>query len=45
MDATNEQIRTIRDCAICPDLKDCDAHITGGLKKHREGPNPCRVVD
>jgi hypothetical protein len=36
--------KTLFDCAECPHLKTCDAHITDGTHKHREGPEPCRVV-
>jgi hypothetical protein len=36
-------LKTLSDCAQCPALKICDAHITGGVHKHREGMDPCEV--
>lgn len=35
---------TLPDCARCPMLKKCDAHITGGTWPHRKGIDPC-IVD
>lgn len=35
--------KTLADCAWCPCLKICDAHITGGIHKHEEGMDPCQV--
>ena len=39
-----EHVKTLEDCVKCPAHAYCDAHITDGTWKHREGPNPCRVV-
>jgi len=36
-------IKTISDCRECPHLTECDAHITYGAHKHREGPDPCEL--
>jgi hypothetical protein len=36
-------LKTLNDCARCPALKFCDAHVTGGIHKHREGMDPCEV--
>jgi hypothetical protein len=36
-------LKTLSDCASCEALKFCDAHITGGVHKHREGMDPCEV--
>lgn len=36
-------IKTLSDCAQCPALKICDAHLTGGIHKHQEGADPCQV--
>src|SRR5512138_3675853 len=38
-----EEAKTIKNCAGCPKLTKCDAHISGGQYKHREGPEPCTV--
>jgi hypothetical protein len=35
--------KTLKDCAVCPTVGCCDAHITGGTHKHREGVDPCQV--
>jgi hypothetical protein len=37
-------VKTLRDCAECTHVSLCDAHITGGVHKHREGVDPCVVV-
>lgn len=29
-------VKTIADCASCPHLGECDAHITGGTYNHQE---------
>jgi hypothetical protein len=36
--------RTFQDCARCPHLSRCDAHITGGTHRHREGRDPCSLA-
>ena len=36
--------QTLRDCAACPTVHICDAHVTGGTWKHKQGVKPCRVV-
>jgi hypothetical protein len=33
------EVKTLRDCAACPDVSRCDAHITGGT--HRQ----CAPID
>jgi len=38
-----ENLVTLADCAKCPIVSICDAHITGGEWKHRAGVNPCKV--
>jgi len=35
--------KTLSDCKQCPHLMECDAHITYGAHKHREGPDPCEL--
>ncbi len=35
--------KTLSDCAQCEALMICDAHVTGGAHKHREGVDPCEV--
>lgn len=35
---------TFTDCAQCPVLRHCSAHITGGEWEHDEGVDPCVVV-
>jgi hypothetical protein len=37
-----EILKTEKDCTRCGCLSICDAHVTGGTWKHREGKNPCR---
>lgn len=36
--------KTLKDCARCPVLSFCDAHITGGEWEHRKGIDPCEVI-
>ena len=38
-----EHVVTLADCARCPLVSICDAHITGGEWKHRKGVNPCTI--
>jgi len=35
--------KTLSDCARCPVLRICTAHITDGTWDHRKGADPCRV--
>jgi len=35
--------KTLSDCAACKKLSICDAHISGGVWKHRKGTDPCEV--
>jgi hypothetical protein len=34
----------MKTCAGCEVLRMCDAHVTGGEWKHRQGIDPCQVV-
>jgi hypothetical protein len=36
--------KTLFDCAQCPHLVNCDAHITGGIHKHGEEPACCAPI-
>jgi hypothetical protein len=36
--------KTLSDCAQCPHLVNCDAHITGGNHKHQEEPARCSPI-
>ena len=36
--------KTERDCAHCPMVSKCDAHVTNGDWHHAEGEHPCRPV-
>jgi hypothetical protein len=36
--------KTLSDCAQCPRLVNCDAHITGGVHKHQEEPDHCAPI-
>jgi hypothetical protein len=36
--------KTLSDCAQCPHLVNCDAHITGGIHKHQEEPTRCSPI-
>jgi hypothetical protein len=39
-----ERVVTLADCARCPLVSMCDAHITDGEWKHCAGVNPCVIV-
>ena len=43
-DNPHENVKTLADCARCPLVSLCDAHITNGEWKHRSGVNPCKVI-
>jgi len=34
-------LTTFADCAQCPVLRCCDAHVTGGSWQHAGGKEPC----
>lgn len=36
--------KTLKDCASCPCVTICDAHVTGGSWPHRGGSAPCEVT-
>lgn len=36
-------VKTLSDCAKCPVVSYCDAHITGGTWPHAKGIDPCKV--
>jgi hypothetical protein len=36
--------KTLSDCAQCPHLVNCDAHITGGIHRHQEEPDRCAPI-
>ncbi|HUW85522.1 MAG TPA: hypothetical protein VMV55_01465 [Methanoregula sp.] len=36
-------IKTMADCAKCPVMTICDAHISNGTWKHKAGVDPCEV--
>lgn len=36
-------VKTLNDCAACPVVSKCDAHVSGGEWEHREGVDPCEV--
>jgi hypothetical protein len=38
-------LKTAEDCAQCSNIKICDAHMTDGQWKHKEGIDPCIFVD
>ena len=35
--------KILSDCARCPVLRFCSAHVTGGEWDHRKGVEPCEV--
>ena len=35
--------KTLSDCAACPVIRYCDAHVIGGEWQHSGGVNPCRI--
>jgi hypothetical protein len=35
--------KTFEDCAKCKYISTCDAHITDGTHKHREGTDSCQI--
>ena len=34
---------TLQDCAKCPMVSKCTAHITGGSWDYSKGVDPCRI--
>jgi hypothetical protein len=36
-------VKTLKDCSVCPVVWLCDAHVTGGEWKHDGGVVPCRI--
>jgi hypothetical protein len=42
---TEESVtKTLADCAACPVLRLCDAHVTNGEWHHARGVRPCAPV-
>jgi len=40
--AQSTGVKTAKECAACPVVGICDAHITGGSWHHRQGAHPCK---
>lgn len=40
--AQSTGVKTVKECAACPVVAMCDAHITGGSWHHRQGAHPCK---
>ena len=37
-------LKTLQDCAKCPNVSRCTAHITGGSWHYDKGADPCQLV-
>lgn len=37
-------LKTLADCAQCPNVTRCTAHVTGGSWHYDKGADPCQVV-
>jgi len=39
-----EHEKALKDFAECEAIGMCDAHNSDGSWRHRDGPNPCKVI-